>query len=344
MAGKSDQKLKLLHVLSILKAETDEEHPLTADAIAARLASVGIEAERKSIYRDIRTLCDFGYDIVCSHSEPKGFFLAYREFEEPEIALLCDAVQAADLISAKKTEELITKLEGLLSRPSAVKNRKRVFISKRIKSDNEKIYINIDRLRTAISESKKVETVYTRHKFEDGSVKESSRSFLLSPYALTWADDHYYLISNNEKYDNLMHLRVDRITSVTLTDATCRDFREVSDYKTVFDVADYTAKAFNMFGGEEQTVTLRCESSMLEQILDLFGKRAAVRADGDLYFTVTAEAMVSDGLISWIISRAGAVELLSPRELREKITDSIARLARAYGMTDCGEDRHDRKS
>ena len=49
------QKLKLLRILKILR-ETDETSPLTASEIGKKLALYGIEAERKSICRDINVL------------------------------------------------------------------------------------------------------------------------------------------------------------------------------------------------------------------------------------------------------------------------------------------------
>ena len=330
-AGNPNQKLKLLYIIDLLKEYTDEAHPMTADEIVNALAVRGIVCERKSIYRDIGVLTDYGYDIVCSRSEPKGFFLAYRDFEVPEIGLLTDAVSAADFISAKKTAQLIEKLQKLISVPAAKINNRRIFIDRRIKSGNEQTYLIIDELQRSLFEGRKIVIEYVRRVFEDDAVKKSVKNFRVSPYALTWADDHYYLICNNEKYDNLMHLRVDRIVKVTVTDEPSRSFTEVSGYKTAFDVADYTARAFNMFGGERQTITLRCRNSALEQIIDRFGSNISPRADGDSHFIISTEALVSEGLISWLLSCSDSAELLLPAVLREKLSSRAKELAVIYG-------------
>lgn len=330
MANKPNRKLKLLYVLDILKNNTDESHKISADEICEILESYGIESERKSVYNDIEALIDYGYDIVYSKSEPRGYFLAYREFETPEVFLLCDAVQSADFISPKKTRELLNKLDKLVSKNEAKKNRRRVFIDNRTKSENEQTYINIDVISRALDENKQVKLSYVRHVFEEGKVKENIKVFQVSPYALTWVEDHYYLICNNKKYDNLMHLRVDRIKSAECVKEKARHFSEVSDYKNVFDVADYTGKAFNMFGGEKCTIEFLCENNCLEQIIDRFGKSISPRKYDENHFTFLTQALVSEGLVNWILEYSDQIEVLKPTDLREKIIQKTKNILEKY--------------
>lgn len=329
MSGSANQKLKLLYLIDILKEYTDESHPLSAEQICELLSQKGISAERKSIYRDISVLMEYGYDIATSVS-PRGYFLAWREFEVPEVCLLLDAAESADFISPKKTRELTEKLEKLISKNEAKKLRRQVFIDNRKKSDNERVYINIDLISSAIDENKKITLDYTRREFSDGKVTVKSKRFTLSPYALCWADDHYYLICNNSKYDNLMHLRVDRIVNVTKTNEDVRHFGEVSEYKTYFDVADYCTKAFNMFGGVKQKIELRCKNGLLETIIDRFGADISFFPDGEENFRILVDANISEGLVGWILSYADELEILSPANLRETVSEKIAALGKIY--------------
>lgn len=332
MAGNPQQKLKLLLLLDLLKQYTDADHPLTAEALCDRLAERDIPCERKSIYSDIAILQEYGYDIVCSHTEPRGFFLAYRDFEVPEVCLLCDAVESAAFISTAKSRQLVKKLEGLLSESEAGKLHRGVFLDQRVKSDNEKTYLIIDGLASAIDEMKKVELTYRRRSIENGRLTRSNRKFTVSPYALAWVEDHYYLICNNEKYDNLMHLRVDRIAEAVTTGETARSFREVSEYQTFFDVADYVGKSFNMFGGEPERITFRCENRLLEQMIDRFGEKTPFKPDDADHFTFRTKALVSDGLIGKILQYGGALEVLSPESLREAVAEKIKHLAETYRL------------
>ncbi len=73
------------------------------------LPSKGISAERKSIYDDIERLKLFGCDILSRRSEPKGYYLASRDFEIAELKLLVDAVQSSKFITEKKSNQLIHK-------------------------------------------------------------------------------------------------------------------------------------------------------------------------------------------------------------------------------------------
>ena len=205
MEARLGSKLKILYIVDILRKFSDEENPINAKEICDRLADYGIKAERKAIYDDIDNLIYYGYDIIKTHSPRTGYFLASREFELPEIYLLTDAVQSADFITPKKTRELVAKLEGMMSKEQARARENSIYIEYKNKCDNEEIYLSIDTLRQAIQMGKKVSLKYrTRQIDESRKITVNEREFILSPYALIWMEDHYYLVCNNEKYNNLM--------------------------------------------------------------------------------------------------------------------------------------------
>lgn len=331
MAGNPLQKLKLLYLLDIFKEYTDEEHPLSAEKLCEMLEEKGVKCERKSIYGDIGVLMDYGCDIVCSRTEPRGYFLAYRDFQVPEICLLSDAVESADFISTKKSRELVKKLETLIGKNEAKKLHRQVFIDKRNKCENEKIFITIDALSSAIDKQNKVRINYVRHIFSGNKTVPEQKTFEVSPYALAWVEDHYYLVCNNSHHDNLMHLRVDRISSVKLLDELSRPFKEVSEYKTAFDVGDYIGRSFNMFGGEKKTVDFRCENRLLEQMIDRFGENMIYHPDGNDHFVFRADVMVSEGLVGRILQYGGALEVTAPADLRKAISEKAKKLMTVYG-------------
>lgn len=328
MSGNS--KLKILYTLKILQKYSDEEHPLSSYEIIDKLLSFGINSERKSIYTDIEMLQLAGYDIIKTKSPKSGYFLASREFEQPELSLLADAVMAANFISAKKTEDILKKLEEFISIHDAVKFRNRIFIDNNHKCENQEIYYNIDKLQKAIELHKKVEFIYTRHRVIDGNPEEYTKTFKISPYALTWVDDNYYLIGNNEKYNNLIHLRVDRINKVNILRSVARNFEEVCEYKNFFDTADYTAKAFNMYGGEKARIELRCKNESFEQVLDRFGKNMSFLKDDKDHFRILTDSIISDGLTSWVVQFADKIEVLSPPKLRRMVVEKIDKLNKIY--------------
>lgn len=331
MAGNSNQKIKLLYLLDILKKYSDEQNPLTTNEILDYLKKYDVESERKSIYSDIEVLRQFGMDIIDTRVPKRGYYLAEREFEVPEIYLLTDAVQAAGFITPKKSKELVKKLEGMLSENSAKAIQQHVFINNRSKCDNEEIYYNIDSLIRAILSKKKVSLKYQKHVIIDNKISTEYKDFKISPYALAWANDHYYLVGNNEKYDNLMHIRIDRMRKVTVTDEDYRHFSEVCEYKNSFDVADYSKKSINMFGGEPCDIQLICAQKLLDQIIDKFGDDIYIRNEPDnKHFFISTKAFDSDGLIGWLLQFGEDIKVVSPPSLQEKILKKINNLIEIY--------------
>ena len=331
MEGRSGGKLKILYIVDILRKYSDEEHPMNASQICEELAKYNIKAERKAIYDDIENLIFYGFDIIKTRTPKAGFFLASRELELPEIYLLTDAVQAADFITPKKTRELVSKLEGMMSREQAKIRENSIYFDYGHKCDNEEIYLSIYTIRQAIEEKKKITLKYrTRQIDESRQITVNERKFLLSPYALVWMDDHYYLVCNNEKYDNLMHLRLDRMKTVEMTSENYRPFGEVCDYKDRFDTADYISRTFNMFGGELMEIELSCKFGILEQVIDRFGDKIHIIGVKDGRFAFRTKALISEGLVGWIMQFGGDIEVASPQILRNMVADKIEVLQKIY--------------
>ena len=331
MESRRNGKLKILYIIDILKKYSDEDHPLSAKEICSYLEDYDISAERKAIYDDIENLIFYGFDIIKTRTPKSGVFLASRDFEIPEIYLLTDAVQSADFITPKKTRELVSKLDSMLSVEQAKLRQRSTYIEYNHKCSNEEIYITIDSLRRAIELGKKVTLRYISRKLGSGrSIESREKVFKVSPYALIWTDDHYYLVCNNEKYDNLMHLRLDRMKSVSHTEETSRHFRECSDYTEVFDTSDYISKAFNMFGGEQSEIELSCDERILEQIIDRFSEKIHITGRDDGRFTFRTKALVSDGLVGWLMQFGTDIEVLSPDVLRKTLSERIEAMAKLY--------------
>ncbi len=331
MAARINQKLKLLYIIDILRRYTDDENPMNASEICERLEAMGVSAERKAIYNDIEMLCIYGYDIVKTRTPRFGYFLGSREFELPEIYLLADAVRSADFITPKKTRELVAKLDSMLSIGQANRRERSTYIDASRKCRNEEIYYNIDKINDATIKGKKITFTYIRRRLSDNKkIVTEEKVMTVSPYATLWQNDNYYLVGNNEKYDNLIHLRLDRMKSIVVSELPARDFREVSNYKENFDTADYAAKTFNMYGGVLKRIELRCSREILEQILDRFSDNVSIYDLSENTFSFSATAMLSDGLISWILQFGNRAEVISPPELRQKIVQRIGELSEVY--------------
>lgn len=331
MAEKSSSKQKLLSLINIFEKLTDENNIISTSEIVDELAKRGIMAERKSIYSDIALLVENGYDIIKVKSPKSGYFLASRNFQLPEVKLIIDAIQSADFITPKKTQELIEKIGSLVSEDQFEMLKSQLSISNRVKTMNEEIFYTIDVLNRAIEEKKQVSFSYVRHKIEAGKkIVMASREFVVNPYALVWSNDHYYLICNNPKYDNLMHTRLDRMRKVKIVDIPVRSFEEVSEYRGEFDVADYSNKMFNMFSGKICEIEIVCKNDMLEDIVDRFGENATIRNEDSSRFYLRAEVAISEGLISWLMQYRNSVYVRKPEELRQHLKEKAQEIIDLY--------------
>ncbi len=330
MASAASVKLKLLHIVNILKQYSDEDHPISASFIISKLNGYGISAERKAIYDDIECLIEFGYEIIKTRNPRAGYFLAEREFELPEIYLLEDAVRTAHFITEKKTRDLCQKLDKLLSVHQLKRNGSGIYINTDGKTKNESIFYNIDTISRAIENRHKIAYKYGVRELHGREIVTVYKERTLNPYAMTWQDDHYYLIGNYDKYDNLVHLRIDRMKSVIETGETARHFGEVCEYSDVFNVADYTKGLFDMFVGDIEEVRLKCAKATLEQIVDRFGSSIFVTNVTDTHFEINVKCAVSHGLVNWLLGFSDSVEVISPQSLRDMITERTAKIQNLY--------------
>lgn len=313
-------KLKTLLIYKYLQEYSDEENPLSTTDLIKLLAQKGIVCERKSIYADVKALRDIGCDIISLKSPKRGFFIASRKFELPEVRLLIDAVTSAGFITPDKTKSLVKKLESLLSYHQADNLTSRVYCENSNKCDNEEIYYIIDCLYDAINQRKLVKFVYRKRNIDKENKKSyTTKTFTVSPYALIWKNDHYYLVCNNSKYDNLMNLRLDRIRKPQIINKSYRHFSEVSEYRYNFDSADYASKMFNMFSGKTEDITLLCHLDIREEMMDRFGAKIPLTAVDENHFSTVVKAAVSDGFISWIMQYGDKLKVTSPSHVIDSI-------------------------
>ena len=292
------------------------------------LAAHGIPSERKSVYDDIEALRVFGLDIVQGGSgKNAGYYIANRSFELPELKLLVDSVQSSKFITHKKTATLIKKIETLASIHEAQLLNRQVYVKNRIKTMNESIYYNIDAIQSGISQNKKIQFKYfeytvqkTRHYRKDGAF------YVVSPFAMTWDDENYYLVAFDSQAGIIKHYRVDKMTEISSTE----EDRDGLDAYQALDMAVYARKVFGMFSGEEESVQLRFENHLVGAVLDRLGQDVFIIADGDDHFTVRADVVVSPQFFAWVTGFGAAAQIIGPDDVVEKMRQHINSVAALY--------------
>ena len=328
MARSEKQKLKILYVLKLFMENTDDMHAITANEIIEKLKLYGIEAERKSIYNDIASLNEFGFEIEnINVGNKSGYHILSRPFELPELKLLIDTVQASKFISEKKTNELIKKLEGFASRYEAGQLQRQVYVHGRVKASNEQTYYNVDKIHVAINGNKQISFKYYEWTL-DRELKERKNGelYVISPWALTWNNDNYYLIGYEGITERIKHYRVDKMKNISVLEQIREGRSEFED----FDIASFTKETFSMFGGENQTVKLRCANNMIGVIIDRFGQDIIAIKNGANYFTVNVDVTVSSQFFAWVFGLQGAVKIVAPEIVVNQMKEAVNNIAVQY--------------
>ena len=160
MARGANQKKKLPILAKLLLSASDEEHPISVAQMTQELGRWGIPAERKSIYDDMEQLRQLGLDVQVRKGKQGGWFVGQRDFELAELKLLVDAVASSRFLTQRKSGSLIRKLESLASAHQARQLQRQVYVDRRVKTMNERIFYNVDKLHAAIAANRVVSFCY----------------------------------------------------------------------------------------------------------------------------------------------------------------------------------------
>ncbi|MBQ6152454.1 MAG: WYL domain-containing protein [Ruminococcus sp.] len=328
------QKQKLLYIMKYLQEKTDENFGVTVADIIAYLDSYDIKAERKSIYDDLRTLEDFGLDIGHNKvGKETVWYLSSREFELPELKLLVDAVQSSKFITKNKSAKLIKKLETLASENDAKSLHRQVIVSNRVKTTNEKIYYNIDAINVAINDKKEITFYYTQWAIAKEGTKKIVRErrrdgklYVVSPKALTWDDENYYLIAFDAEEDKLKHFRVDKMENITVTEIKAKGSKSVDK----LDLAVYSKQVFGMYGGKLTSVKIKMDKSLIGVVADRFSDKVFITTGRNNTFTMCTDVMLSPQFFGWLFSLGDKAQIISPKSAKDEYLSYLESVMEKY--------------
>lgn len=211
-------KYRALYVLKYLMDNTDEEHTASINDIIAYLREFGMEPHRRTVAEDIRVLMDLGYNIVSYRSTQNRYFVADRSFELPELKLMIDAIQAANFIPVDKTEKMVNKVASIASKGQAEELKRNLYVNKQ-KEVNNQILLIIDQVNSAINQNRQITFQYYEYDRNGKLVlKFDGYHYKLSPYALVWNTDNYYVVGYHEKHQKVITYRVDKMSRPNIED------------------------------------------------------------------------------------------------------------------------------
>ena len=320
-----NQKIKILYLMRIFLEQTDEEHPMSVKELIAYLNSLGISAERKTVYDDIETLRNFGMDILNRREHPAGFYLASREFELPELRLLVDAVQSSRCITNGKSRQLIRKLESLASVYESRQLRRQGFAENRIRTINENVYYSIDMIQRALTEDRQISFQYCEWTVEKKLRPENEgERYSVSPWGLVWQNEEYYLITYDEKCGRVKQYQVDKLQQIRIE----KEVRRGREFFENYDIGELTSRTFGMFGGREVTICLEAHNRLVGVVLDRFGRDIMIHRKDPEHFKTLVRVNISDQFFGWIASLGPVIA--SPDEVRDKYREFLEKSLSNY--------------
>ena len=308
-------KSRMIILAQMFYEHTDEEHPMTGLQILEYLKEHDVPANEKTLRGDMKLLQDLGLDIVKIVSRPNLFYWGERQFEMPELKMLVDAVSSSRFITKKKSIVLGKKLAQLASESQRKELRRNIQATNRVKSENEAIYYSVNTVNEAISRRRKIQFQYSEY---GPDLKEIFRGdgevYKLSPYALLWNEDYYYVVGWSDKHENVSVFRVDRLYHPEILDDKAE--KRPDD----FNLDDYSKPIFDMFEGYDRVpVKLKVKNELAKYIVDRFGTKLETEQVSNDYFTVTVEGSLSPPFYAWVFQFDGEMRILFPEEAADKI-------------------------
>ena len=325
MPKSDNQKLKIFYILDYLEKNSHQDHPVRAQELIDMLQRQhDIRCERKTIYSDIAALQDYGVDIISVPGKSGGYYIGSRNFELSELKLLIDAVLSSRYLTEKKSRELIEKLCNQCNEHDSKLLKRNILVSGRVKSMNETIYYNVDAIQEAIAQNKQISFRYFDWDF-GGKRKYRDKPYAASPYGLCQDNENCYLLAWSERH-GVTSYRVDRMSDIRLSELPRIPCPELTGKA----LNDHARALFQMYSGDAVDVKLRFHRSLLNVVIDRFGKDTMLIPDGEDHFNFTVRVAVSPMFLSWVIGFGSKAQILYPASVAQQCRELCQEAMKQY--------------
>lgn len=327
MYGTFNKKTYIILTFELLKKYTDENHHISQQELVNLIKQeYGVECDRRTVKANIDYLNDMGYEI----SDNRGdYYLISRDFDDSELRLLIDAVLSSRTLSGHQAKGLIEKLKSLGNKyfdtkVSHVSNTQSIR-----RTDNKQVLFTVSQINDAIDKKRKIKFHYTTYG-PDLKLKDRGKEYFINPYQMVNSNGHYYLVCNNDKYDDVGYFRIDKITDVEITDEKVKPAKSVKGLENGLDLPKHLAEHIYMFAGASVPVIMRTVPWMLDNVVDWFGREnisLLEHTDTDMKIKVTCN---EQAMLYWALQYGKGVEILKPETLRDNVRDALKEILKKY--------------
>lgn len=311
-------QMRVLYLYKWLTEESSSTHPLTTAEILKRWDALGVPSDRRSVYRDIDILTEFGCEIECVRGATNSYYAPEKTFTLSELKILIDAVGASQAIPANETKRLIRKLLCFASPEEQLELERPIYLDRAYKNTNPQFYATTDVLYKAIRDKKKVSFNYLDVSVDKKKVyRHEKKLYIFSPYFLKWDRDKYYVVGWSDDHNDISHFRVDRIANIQLINLPA------AKKPQGFNATKYGTQVFGMYSADAKEVTLRCENGRMKDVLDKFGKNVPARVVDDNHFDVVVDVEPSPPFFGWVFQYGGQIQIMEPEDVRKTMKKMI---------------------
>lgn len=326
MYATGNKKMLNMLILEILRVYSDEQHSLTQQEIIRLLdKNYGMECDRRSVKNNVLFLKELGYDI----SMEKGYRLLSREFDDAELRILIDSVLFSKSISTRQAKGLIEKIQGLSSNYFNAKVRHVSNLPELNRTVNKQAMYSLDAINDAIAEKKKLSFTYNFIGTDLKLQPKREEPYIVNPYQIVACNGKFYLICNYDKYDNVAHFRIDKMTEVRIIDEKIKPMKQVKGLENGLNLPKHMAEHIYMFSGESVNIKLKTADYMMDDLVDWFGNDIRVTKQKDDQIVVRLNCN-ENAMRYWALQYGPYVEVLEPKSLRNQIREDINKMAEKY--------------
>ena len=313
-------------ILEILRKYSDEQHSLTQQDIIKLLdKNYGMECDRRSVKNNILSLKEMGYDI----SMEKGYKLLSREFDDAELRILIDSVLFSKSISTRQAKGLIEKIRDLASNYFNVKVSHVSNLPDLNRTQNKQAMYSLDSINDAIADKKKIAFIYNTIGTDFKVHPRREEPYIVNPYQIVANNGKFYLIGNYDKYNNVAHFRIDRMTDVRILNEKAKPMKQIPELENGLNLPKHMAEHVYMFSGPSKNIKLETTVDMMSELTDWFGTDFKIVSKKDDRITIRVSCN-EEAMRFWALQYGPYVEVLEPESLRNRIKEDIKGMAEKY--------------
>ena len=322
----------ILYILNVLKKYSDENHMISSVEIQRKVKEIyNVEIDTRTIRRNINLLkYKLDYDISTRDDNGKGYYInrdPETDFEPGEVRAIIDNFSYASYIVPNIAKNIIKKCKNIQTVYENEKIKDYRIFANDTKTENVEVIKNIEDISESIYKNKKITFEYWKYAITNKLEKTIVSTPIVSPYAIVYSKQEFYLIGIKEGQNKFYNYRLDRMKNLKLLE------ENITIKKNKSEIQDFAESSTEMFGGKKEEIEAICHIWLLDAIFDIFGKNITIEkiSDNEEYFKLKVDTNPM-GFKMWAMRNIDLVEVKKPSSLRNELKEIVNDASKKYNI------------